>query len=459
MPAPFAAQPCCQAARRAPTVSACSNSRLEQDVGSRLRRWLSLRVRFTGRVLRAEIGDFVWCHKNDDRLRLIKRHIEDFSDVWGSLARQSDGLGPLDRLQADRTQELEHLVACLLVTPVHNEHLAGVSFAHGPILAIWADRGEAAARSAGLMVPEAAGAAAYWAAWASLELRWAKADEPKVPDHWRTLGGRASPLPGNPRSAANPANALLNYVYGLVEASARLTCLAIGLDPGLGVLHADLRARDSLALDVMEAVRPDVDTFVLELIRSRTFRPADFSETRQGVCRIVAPLTHELLATMPTWEARLAPVVESVARTIATGPDSRVRRLPTLLTGANRSAGRDRVRVGGRPTRAPDASVKPSCRSCGGRVPPRGRGYCEQRLPARLMETRAATLVAGNNELARLRAQGQDPSHGGAAGSRRGTKVAASHLEARQWERSTDQPPDPAVFHTEVLPRLAGWGR
>jgi CRISPR-associated protein Cas1 len=56
---------------------------------------------------------------------------------------------------------------------------------------------------------------------------------------------------------------MLNYLYALVEAEAILACQAVGLDPGLGLVHSDTRARASLALDLMEPVRPEVDDFVL----------------------------------------------------------------------------------------------------------------------------------------------------------------------------------------------------
>jgi len=48
----------------------------------------------------------------------------------------------------------------------------------------------------------------------------------------------------------------LNYLYALLEAEARLAAATLGLDPGLGVLHVDTQARDSLACDLMEAARP-----------------------------------------------------------------------------------------------------------------------------------------------------------------------------------------------------------
>jgi CRISPR associated protein Cas1 len=57
------------------------------------------------------------------------------------------------------------------------------------------------------------------------------------------------------RRATNPANAILNYLYAILEAEARIAALRMGLDPGLGFLHADQTARDSLACDLMEPVR------------------------------------------------------------------------------------------------------------------------------------------------------------------------------------------------------------
>ena len=39
--------------------------------------------------------------------------------------------------------------------------------------------------------------------------------------------------------------AILNYLYAVLEAESRIALLAIGLDPGIGILHTDQRARDS----------------------------------------------------------------------------------------------------------------------------------------------------------------------------------------------------------------------
>lgn len=140
-----------------------------------------------------------------------------------------------------------------------------------------------------LRVVESAAALAYWQAWEKVAVRFVRRDESRVPDHWRTFGSRSSPLANGPRQAVNPANSLLNYLYAILEGEARIAALAMGLDPGLGVLHADQRARNSLSLDLLEPVRAEVDTYVLELLQTRVFRASDFFETRKGVCRVLPP--------------------------------------------------------------------------------------------------------------------------------------------------------------------------
>jgi hypothetical protein len=99
----------------------------------------------------------------------------------------------------------------------------------------------------------------------------------------------------------SPAQALFNLTYALLEAEATLAARIVGLDPGLGVLHADQLNRDSLAADLMEPARPLVDRYLLRLVGARAFAAADFYETRQGVCRVTPPLAKELVATLPEW--------------------------------------------------------------------------------------------------------------------------------------------------------------
>jgi hypothetical protein len=114
-------------------------------------------------------------------------------------------------------------------------------------------------------------------------------------------------------------NALLNYLYALLEAETTLALHAAGLDPGLGIWHTDERHRDSLALDVMEAVRPAVDRYVLDPLTQTTFRARDFHETGRGVCRILPPLTHRLADAMPALAAAVEPIVVHLGRILDRG--------------------------------------------------------------------------------------------------------------------------------------------
>ncbi|MFZ0955503.1 MAG: CRISPR-associated endonuclease Cas1 [Candidatus Sulfotelmatobacter sp.] len=121
---------------------------------------------------------------------------------------------------------------------------------------------------------EAQAASAYWSVWRTLPIGFPKNDLARVPEHWLSFGTRISPLTGSPRLAANPANAILNYLYAVLESESRLAAAALGLDPGLGVLHVDTPNRDSLACDLMEPVRPQIDEYVLDWI-TRQLQPGE----------------------------------------------------------------------------------------------------------------------------------------------------------------------------------------
>ena len=140
---------------------------------------------------------------------------------------------------------------------------------------------------------EAQGALAYWRAWHELPIAFPQADLRRVPEHWLRFGSRLSPLTRSPRLAVNPANAMLNYLYAILESEARLAISELGLDPGLGVLHSDTRTRDSLACDLMEPIRPQVDAYLLDWLRRAPLQRKWFFEERDGNCRL-------LLTTKPT---------------------------------------------------------------------------------------------------------------------------------------------------------------
>src|SRR5438552_14987300 len=98
----------------------------------------------------------------------------------------------------------------------------------------------------------------YWSAWFDVPVLLPRKDAEPVPTHWLRFGTRHSPLTGGPRLAVNPANALLNYTNAVAESECRLAAVACGLDPGLGFIHTDTANRDSLALDLIETIRPAI---------------------------------------------------------------------------------------------------------------------------------------------------------------------------------------------------------
>ncbi len=185
---------------------------------------------------------------------------------------------------------------------------------------------------------EARAASVYWSAWKQQPIKFPSADIPRVPTHWCSFGSRQSPLTGSPRLAATPANAILNYLYALLESEARLAAAALGLDPGMGVLHVDTDARDSLACDLMEAIRPQVDAYLLDWIMQRPFSKRWFFEQRDGSCRLMSELAIRLSETTSMWARAVAPVAEWVAQKLWSTirkPKSKTS-LPTKLTENNR---------------------------------------------------------------------------------------------------------------------------
>lgn len=283
---------------------------------------------------------------------------------------------------------------------------------------------------------ESRGAYAYWAVWNGLPINFAKSDLRRVPDHWQTFRNRVSPLTGSPRLAANPLNAMLNYLYALLESETRLAVAALGLDPGLGVMHMDMPMRDSLACDVMEPVRPMVDAYLLNWISHETLRRDWFFEQRDGSCRLMASLAVRLSQTSPTWGHAVAPWAELVRATLWDTVGKPGKRLSTPLTGNHRRAGRSRpsIRPVGFPPKPPRV-----CKICG--------VACEK--------TYCASCGAANSlkefEKGRLAAQSLESR------ARRSATQKARVLANRNWKPSKELDwLDRETYIHRIQPRLAG---
>jgi CRISPR-associated endonuclease Cas1 len=304
-----------------------------------------------------------------------------------------------------------------------------------------------------LLAAEADAASVYWNAWSTVPIPITSRDQARPPEHWLVFGQRASLITGGPRAATNPANAILNYLYALLEAETTIACHTVGLDPLLGIFHTDRRSRASLALDAMEAVRPTVDAYVLALLTQRKLARKDFTETRQGVCRLTPALASRLATTTPTWRDHIGPIVEGIAQTLAQST-ARPMAIAAPLTRAQHHAAWDewapnRKR---RQSRAATPELPNACRDCGAHLPDRRKHYCEHCRAERWTQQAERGRENAAQLLARLRAEQRDPAHGGRAAEIRGQKNAAHQQAVKEWAGPR---PDPRAFADEILPSLS----
>lgn len=323
---------------------------------------------------------------------------------------------------------------------------------------------------------EAVAANVYWLAWEAVTMSFVRRDDPKIPDNWRRFEGRRSAVnPGSARSATDPINAMLNYAYRLIEAEARLAILAMGLDPGIGFLHADMRSRDGLVLDLIEPSRPIADQLLVRMCAEQAFRRGDFAEDKRGVLRVLPPLNHRLVEAMPSFGASLAPIVERVATMLGDASPYDVS-TPTVLTRSKHKATARRA-VGLRSPESAPIEVDPAiltsrlkrrqrpsapgiatlpwpvCEECGepipgerGRKRPRGRlcPTCQVARRRQLGETVAAGRGGRNTHTAEARA-------------RRSAANRQEQLARLAWEAEhANETHDPDWYLTNVLPGLAG---
>lgn len=85
------------------------------------------------------------------------------------------------------------------------------------------------------------------------------------------------------RPPLDMTNALLSFSYTLLASEVGSALEHVGLDAYVGFLHRDRPGRMSLALDVMEELRPLIaDRFVLSLINRKEITPNDFIVKENG---------------------------------------------------------------------------------------------------------------------------------------------------------------------------------
>lgn len=87
------------------------------------------------------------------------------------------------------------------------------------------------------------------------------------------------------RPPTDPVNAMLSLCYTMLHFEMVREIETIGLDPTIGFYHQFEYGRESLACDLVEPFRTEIDMFVWNLFRERIFTSRDFTqgEERPGV--------------------------------------------------------------------------------------------------------------------------------------------------------------------------------
>jgi CRISPR-associated protein Cas1 len=148
---------------------------------------------------------------------------------------------------------------------------------------------------------EANCAAAYFRSSQGIPIKWRGTSRRPIPDNWNSIEQRSSPfhLAGN-RNAAHPVNAILNYVYTVLESELRIKAIVDGFDPTIGVMHEGRDGSSKFVFDLMEPERPKVDRAVLNFVKTTVVDPADFTIRGDGVVMLNPQLARLMVAKVPT---------------------------------------------------------------------------------------------------------------------------------------------------------------
>lgn len=106
----------------------------------------------------------------------------------------------------------------------------------------------------------------------------------------------------NKRPPLDNVNAMLSFVYTLLTHEVAAALETVGLDSYVGFLHTDRPGRVSLALDMMEELRPFfADRFVLSMINKRIVNGKGFTRQENGAVYMDDGTRREILRC---WQER-----------------------------------------------------------------------------------------------------------------------------------------------------------
>jgi len=110
------------------------------------------------------------------------------------------------------------------------------------------------------------------------------------------------------RPPLDPVNALLSFLYTLLTHDCWSALEGVGLDPAAGFLHRPRPGRPSLALDLMEELRPHLaDRLALSLLNRGQIRARDFRSMENGATQLTDAARKDVLVA---WQERKKQEIE-----------------------------------------------------------------------------------------------------------------------------------------------------
>ena len=121
------------------------------------------------------------------------------------------------------------------------------------------------------------------------------------------------------RPPKDPVNVILSLSYTLLYYEAQRACHGQSLDPMIPILHSTSYGRASLACDLQECLRADVDHWVWQLFQQRTLRLDHFNKVDHACILNKAGRKHYYQAlpdVMTLWRKKLRRHAQFLARII-----------------------------------------------------------------------------------------------------------------------------------------------
>lgn len=121
----------------------------------------------------------------------------------------------------------------------------------------------------------------------------------------------------NRRPPKDPVNAMLSLCYTMLHYELLREIEVVGLDPTIGFYHQFDYGRESLACDLVEPFRPEVDGFVWSLFRQRSCTERDFIDEGERGCYLKKGGRKRFYPLYEEWAKAMRPYFAKSVRALA----------------------------------------------------------------------------------------------------------------------------------------------